>query len=160
VTVSLRAPAEADADALIALVDACDASYRSFAPAGWEPPPAGSARWVTELWRGASWARVAADEPAGLVGLASWAPAVERSDTAHLDALFVAPGHWRRGIGTRLLDAAVDAMRAAGFARAQLTTMEGAPAEAFYVAQGWQRDGRDAFHVLVGLPAVGYSRAL
>ena len=160
-SLSLRAPVEADADALIAVVDACDATYVAFAPAGWEPPAAGAARWVTDLWRGPDWSRVAVVEPAGaVVGFASWGPAAERPDTAHLSALFVTPSHWRRGIGARLLAASVEAMRGAGFARAQLTTLEGAPAEAFYRAQGWARDGRDMFHALIGLPAVGYALTL
>jgi GNAT superfamily N-acetyltransferase len=164
--VALRAPVPADADALMALVDACDATYRDFAPAGWEPPPARSARWAAELGRHRRWARVAIGEPARIVGLVSWEPAgtgpgrAPLPGMAHLGALFVDPAHWRRGIGTGLLDAALEAMRAARYARVQLMTIDGAPAEAFYRAHGWQRDGRSAFHQLVGLPTVGYSRAL
>jgi GNAT superfamily N-acetyltransferase len=166
VTISLRAPEPADIDAMLALIDACDGTYREFAPAGWEPPPAGSARWVAELGRRGEWARVALEAPAGVVGLVAWGPAgtgpgrAPIPGIAHLSALFVDPRHWCRGIGTRLLDAAIDAMRGAGYARAQLMTIEGSPAEAFYRAQGWRRDGRDAFHQLVGLPAVGYALKL
>jgi GNAT superfamily N-acetyltransferase len=72
----------------------------------------------------------------------------------------VHPRAWRRGIAERLLNAAMVAMRQAGYARARLNTPEGAPAERFYVAQGWRRDGRERWHETVGLPSVGYAREL
>jgi GNAT superfamily N-acetyltransferase len=167
VSVTLREAVEGDGGALLAIVDACDATYAEFAPADWAPPPAGSALWVTHLWRGSQWARVAVDDAADTVlGLVAWEPAgigprhPPLDGIAHLAALFVDPAHWRRGIGTRLLDAAVEAMRTARYARAELTTIEGAPAEAFYRGRGWRRDGRDGFHGFIGLPAVGYSLKL
>jgi len=39
-------------------------------------------------------------------------------------------------------------------------TPNGAPAEKFYVAQGWRLDGRREWHPWVGLEMVGYSKAL
>jgi GNAT superfamily N-acetyltransferase len=164
--VTLRPPAAVDVDALLALVYACDLSYRDIAPDGWEPPPAGSARWVSQLGRRGEWARVAVGEREAVVGFVTWEPAgtgpgrAPLPGMAHLGALFVDPGHWRRGIGARLLEAALDAMRDARYARARLMTVEGAPAEAFYRAQGWRRDGRRSFHQLLGLTVVGYGRKL
>jgi len=52
------------------------------------------------------------------------------------------------------------AMLERGCAREQLWTPEGAPAERFYAARGWERDGRRAWHPWVGLTVVGYARDL
>jgi GNAT superfamily N-acetyltransferase len=155
--VVLRSPAAADADAMLALVEICSETYRDWAPDGWEPPPRGSAHWVRELAAGGAWTRVAVDPDRRIVGLVSWSLDLGEG---YVGALFVEPRRWRTGIGARLLDAAEAAMRAAGCARAQLTTLEGAPAEAFYRARGWSHDGREGFHSLFGLPFVGYAREL
>jgi GNAT superfamily N-acetyltransferase len=53
-------------------------------------------------------------------------------------ALFVAPGHERRGIGSALFDKACDVLRADGHRTAWLTTDPGARAEGFYRAAGWK----------------------
>jgi GNAT superfamily N-acetyltransferase len=159
-SVRLRAAATADVGAMLAIVEACDASYRDWAPAGWQPPPAGSARWVTEFAAPDRWTAVAVDGER-VCGFVSWDPARDSAGTAHVGALFVHPDAWRQGVGTRLLDAAVDAMRSRGLERARLTTLEGSPAESFYRTRGWGRDGRrDDFHFLMRLPTVGYSRTL
>jgi len=56
-------------------------------------------------------------------------------DPAKVRAFFVAPEHARRGIGRFLLDACLDAARAAGFTRAELmATLPGVP---FYAALGF-----------------------
>jgi GNAT superfamily N-acetyltransferase len=159
-SVRLRPAAAADVEAMLAIVEACDASHRDWAPAGWQPPPPGSARWVTEL---AAPERRTAVAVVGerLRGFLSWDPARDSAGTGHVGALFVHPEAWRRGIATTLLAAAVDAMRSEGLERARLNTLEGSPAEAFYRARGWERDGRrDDFHMVMRLPAVGYSRTL
>lgn len=164
-SVALRGVGPADVEAMLAIVAACNESYRAVAPDGWEPPPPSSARWVRELGTPDRWTRVAvASGDERVVGFVSWAPARDDerlvSGLAHVGALFVHPDRWRGGIGRRLLDAALEAMRAAGYARAGLNTVEGTPAERFYRAQGWKRDGRRRFHGVVGLMTVGYARAL
>jgi GNAT superfamily N-acetyltransferase len=57
-------------------------------------------------------------------------------------ALFVHPGHERRGHGRRLHDAMVAWLRSRGLARLWLTTEPGTRAQRFYEAAGWQADGR------------------
>ncbi len=58
------------------------------------------------------------------------------TDAARVRAFFVAPEHARRGIGRRLLDACVDAARAAGFRRLELmATLPGVP---LYRAYGFE----------------------
>ena len=166
-SVELRPTQDGDVPAMLALVAACDETYRAWAPAGWEPPPPEAARWVSELGAPDRWTRVAVEPDGRVVGFVSWGTARDEGPleqplvgVAHVGALFVHPDRWRRGIGERLLGAAVEAMRAAGYAHAQLNTPDGSPAERFYRALGWERDGRDGFHRVVGLMTVGYAREL
>ncbi|UYN94464.1 MAG: GNAT family N-acetyltransferase [Enhydrobacter sp.] len=56
-------------------------------------------------------------------------------------ALFVAPGHERRGIGRALFDKACDVLLENGHRTALLTTSPGTRAEGFYRAAGWQAIG-------------------
>jgi GNAT superfamily N-acetyltransferase len=159
---TLRAPGEGDVDAMFELVAACDETWRDWTPAGWEPPDPASARWVAELSASDRWSRLAVEPDGRIVGLVSWGPAREGAafrtvpGVAHVGALFVHPDRWRRGIARLLLDAALDAMRSQGYRRATLNTPAGAPAERFYVAQGWHREGPVQFHRVVRLPSVGY----
>jgi GNAT superfamily N-acetyltransferase len=166
VSVSLRPPEPGDVDAMLELVAACDESWRSWAPEGWEPPDPGSARWVRDLGAADRWTRVAVEPEGRLVGLVSWNAAREGPQwrtvpgVAHVGALFVHPDRWRQGIAQRLLEAALEAMRAEGYRRARLNTPVGAPAERFYAARGWVRDGRTRWHEVVRLPSVGYALEL
>jgi GNAT superfamily N-acetyltransferase len=165
--VALRAVRPGDAGGMQAVLDACQRSWSSFAPDGWEPPPAEGAQWVAALELGAGWAQVAEEAGAGvIVGFASWGEARDEAfgppiaDVANLDALFVHPDRWRQGIATLLLDAAVAAMREEGYRWGRLFTPQGAPAERFYAARGWIADGRLAWHHVLGFAVVGYALEL
>lgn len=58
-----------------------------------------------------------------------------------LSDLFVAPPARRRGIATRLLQAAAEMARAAGAVRLELSTATtNVPAQRLYEALGWKRD--------------------
>jgi GNAT superfamily N-acetyltransferase len=59
-------------------------------------------------------------------------------------ALFVAPGHERRGIGRALFEKACDVLRQDGHRTAWLTTQAGSRAEGFYRAAGWTVIGTSA----------------
>jgi GNAT superfamily N-acetyltransferase len=158
----LRPPAEADLDAIVALVAACDETWREWTPDGWEPPTPESMRWVRQLTATEYWTRVAVEE-GRIVGLVSWGPAREGAGwqvvpgVAHLGALFVHPDRWRTGVASQLLDAAEAAMREAGYVRARLNTPEGAPAERFYASRGWARAERTHWHAVVRLESVEYT---
>jgi GNAT superfamily N-acetyltransferase len=160
----------ADAQGLIALARACDETYLEWAPAGWSVPEASSG-WAERFLGPDRWARVAVDRVGRLVASIAFRPAhVEPSPgpvvgpplpgVAHVGILFVHPSRWRQGIAGRMLDSAEAAMAERGYVREQLWTPEGAPAERFYAARGWERDGRRAWHPWVGLSVVGYARDL
>ena len=166
-TAALRPVVDADVDSLVEMVVACNATYVDFAPAGWEPPSGDSLReqWIGALPVDPGWTRLLAG-PDGVDGLVHWVAGREASwaalppDVAFVGALFVHPRRFRGGIGSTLLEAAEEAMREAGCRRAELYTPLGAPAEAFYRARGWERDGREGHHLLLGLRIVGYAKQL
>lgn len=58
-------------------------------------------------------------------------------EEATLFALFVQPEFEGKGIGSRLLDLAVDWLRAQGITRAWLTTGPNTKAAGFYARRGW-----------------------
>ena len=164
----MRPPEPGDAEGLVALVRACDETYREWAPAGWEPPSI-SLSWAENFLAPDRWARVVDDgsivaavafRQAHLQPVPGPAEGPLLDGVAHLSILFVHPSRWREGIAGALLDAAEAEMAARGFVREMLWTPEGAPAERFYAARGWARDGRRAWHQWVGLMVVGYARDL
>jgi GNAT superfamily N-acetyltransferase len=171
--IQLRVATRADIPALTVLVRRCDESHRAWAgPDIRMPDPRGEElEWDLRFARSGAWIRVAVDDDddAGerIVGAIAFAQAtVARDDRTpvaglgHVSAVFVDPDHWRRGIARRMLDAAEDAMRAAGHDRAQLWTLEGSPAERLYAALGWRRDGRRDTFPPMGLTTVAYVKPL
>ena len=136
---------------IVAIVRRCDETVPAWA--GREvpiPPEAGEElEWELRFARSGAWIQVAEDEDGTIAGVIAFANGqASREDRtlvpglAHVNAVFVEPGCWRRGIARLLLDTAGTAMRTAGDDRAQLWTLEGSPAEQLYTALGWVRDGR------------------
>lgn len=83
-----------------------------------------------------------AEDERGLLGFVAWHAA-----TGEIDRLYVHPRGWGVGVATALLDAALDALRAAGRTRAWLNTEErNARAVAFYEREGWRREGAPRVH--------------
>jgi GNAT superfamily N-acetyltransferase len=167
---STRPPTLGDGTALRDLLAACHATYVSWAPAGW-PVPRASTDWSTRLHEPERWSLCAFAPDGSLVAYVSFRPAREGetpgsaagpvlSGVAHLAALYVHPSRWRQGIAGAMLARAETEMRERGYDAAQLWTPEGAPAERFYVARGWRRDGRSAWDAWLGLPMVGYATRL
>lgn len=63
---------------------------------------------------------------------------------AEIEFMYVAPEHWRSGLGTRLMDHAVEALRSQGATRAALTVYsENHRARAFYEHCGWTQTGSE-----------------
>jgi len=74
--------------------------------------------------------------------------------------IYLAPGHWRRGIGTQVCRRAERILRARGFGPIVLWVFEGnASARRFYEAMGYAPDGATrTIEVGASLPAVRYRK--
>ena len=158
----LRELSRGDLDAVIELISRCDHSYLEWAPAGWRPPDLGwyRERWEERLPHREMWARGAFDRSGELVGFVAFGPEPGRSRVAHVNAVFVDPAHWRRGVGRSLLAMAEEEMRARGHHFARLWTPEGAPACRFYERLGWRPERRRDWFEPLGLYVVGYEKPL
>ena len=164
----VRALSAADAPAVLALIAACEETYRAWAPPGWEPPTV-PPDWLSRFHEADRWSHVILLPPSGMVGFVSFRPAQAADEPsvrsgphlpglAHVGAVYVHPSRWRQGIGAGMLARAEAAMHEHGYTRARLWTPEGAPAEGFYRARGWQADGRRAWNPWLGLVVVGYAK--
>jgi GNAT superfamily N-acetyltransferase len=165
----LRPARVTDAPRLGVLVNDAFDVYRSFAPAGWEPPdPAEAERELRErLARSTTWCLVAEaeDRPVGYVAVQPASVATVPSDEpglAHVWHLFVERAYWGSGLARVLLAAALDHARAGGFTAIRLATPAGqARARRFYEREGFTVQGppflpEDDF----GLELVEYRRPL
>ena len=119
----------------------CHATYRAWAPAGWEPPEA-DPKSYERLADAERWSRGAFDAEDRLVATAAWEQ-FKASDgsaapgVAHVSAVFVDPARWRQGIATGLLSQAEQAMRE----RATASLASGLPRESRPVTSMKRRDG-------------------
>jgi RimJ/RimL family protein N-acetyltransferase len=157
VVARLRAAEPADAQAIAELIARCDATYAEWAPAGWSPPPPPERQVRRRLDDRSAWTRVA-DRDDRLVGVVSWR---RDGDAALLSWLFVEPDEWGSGFADSLLDAALEAMRSAGYAEAELRVHEGNDrARHFYERTGWTLAGERRTHERLGLKLVRYRRVL
>jgi GNAT superfamily N-acetyltransferase len=169
----LRVPVPGDERAIADLVAACDETYRSWTPPGWEPPPPGREldRWRGRITDGSWWTRIAIENGGRVVGLVCFTQALDRvggdanaghpiPQRAHVSAVFTHPRRWREGIAAGLLALAEEGMRAQGFREVQLWTPREAPARRFYEAAGWRHDGREQWLAELQLPIVAYVKAL
>jgi GNAT superfamily N-acetyltransferase len=166
--VRFRPAQRTDVPALAQLVRVCDQSQRTWAGDVPIPPLEGEElEWELRFARSGAWIHLAEDDAGAVVGVVAFAAGqASRTDRttvpglAHVSAVFVAPDHWRRGIARALLGQAETAMREQGYARAQLWTLEGSPAERLYAALGWERDGRRDHFPPMGLDTVAYVKTL
>ncbi len=82
-------------------------------------------------------ADLVAEDADGVLGFVAWDAA-----TGEIARLYTHPRAWGRGAGRGLLDAALDALRAAGCRQAWLNTeARNVGARAFYERHGWREDG-------------------
>ena len=147
-----------DMAALTDLARVCDETYLEWTPRGWTVPEAPPG-WADRYLAPDAWARVALDAAGQLLATVAFRRADVDESVAHVGLVFVHPSRWRQGIAGSMLSLAETEMMARGYVREQLWTPEDAPAEAFYAARGWERDGRREWHPWVGLEMVGYSKA-
>ncbi len=63
--------------------------------------------------------------------------------TSHIRRIYVDPNHHRRGIGSLMIEAALDIMRDRGFNLATIDVVEGTNAPDFHRALGWREVSRE-----------------
>ena len=140
-------------------------TYRGFAPAGWDPPPAvlERARIAERLPLPDAWCRLAEDDgaPAGHVALLA-ARSGRREPIpgrGHLWMLFVREPWWGTGLAARLHALAIREAAGRGYREMRLHTPAGhARARAFYEREGWTTDGAVTFEPMIALDLVEYRR--
>jgi GNAT superfamily N-acetyltransferase len=83
-------------------------------------------------------------------------------DAGEVRTLFVAPGEWRRGVGSALMAAALDDLRARGYSEATVWSFaDNERANRFYDACGFERDGAEkSEEIWAHLTEVRYRRSL
>jgi GNAT superfamily N-acetyltransferase len=83
-------------------------------------------------------------------------------DVGEVRAFFVRPGAWRRGVGSALMQAALDQLRDLGYAQATVWSFDAnSRANAFYEHHGFRRDGAEKREqIWAGLLEVRYRRGL
>jgi ribosomal protein S18 acetylase RimI-like enzyme len=78
---------------------------------------------------------------------------------AEIVGMYVAPAHWREGIGTALLDATVERLRELEYEEAVLWVFkENRAARRFYNRHGFKADGSERFHPLAEAQAIRMHR--
>jgi len=108
-----------------------------------------------------------ADAQGTLLGFASFSPSrddgADRDRVGEITAIYLLPDAWGKGIGGRLIDAALGCMTRAGFGEATLWVLDAnARARRFYEAGGWFADGAALLDESRGFPIteVRYRRSL
>jgi ribosomal protein S18 acetylase RimI-like enzyme len=91
-----------------------------------------------------------AEEEGRVIGFASFGPSRDADagpEVGEIPAIYVDPSVVGAGVGRALLDAAIEALREAGYRRATLWVLEAnAHARRFYERAGWRWDGTVSRH--------------
>lgn len=108
-----------------------------------------------------------ADAGGKLLGFASFSPSrdddADRDRVGEITAIYLLPDAWVKGIGRRLMGAAIGCLVQAGFSEATLWVLDAnARARRFYEAGGWFADGAETLDASRGFPIteVRYRRRL
>lgn len=97
--------------------------------------------WITAIEAGYPRLWVA-EKNSVILGWVAFGPSRDKdasSQTGEIEAIYVHPEHWRKGVGKALLAAAVQALSAQNFSRVTLWVLSNnSRAEEFYSGQGFQ----------------------
>lgn len=155
----IRAVEPGDAAAVAQLVQAGFETYRSFAPAHWDPPPQQVSGYRERIAREGSWGLLA-EERGRLAGHVAFEPS-GFPGLAHLWNLFVAEPHWGSGLAATLHGRAVAAAAGLGYGEMRLYVPElQARARRFYEREGWCHERGGVTEVQIGLDLVELRREL
>jgi predicted N-acetyltransferase YhbS len=166
---SLRVAVPADAEQMTEVLREGFEGYRSFAPAGWEPPDADAdVHTLRErLASAAVWCLVA-EEDGRTAGQVAVVPAMQHGHfpsedpaLAHLWQLFVRQRWHGSGMAVALHAEALREAAARGFTAMRLYTPAAqARARRFYEREGWTAAGAPFDDASFGMPLVEYRRAI
>ena len=98
-----------------------------------------------------------------VVGFVGVGPSRDSDAEGELYTIYVAPEHWRGGIGRELIRAGEERMRELGYRKVVLWVLDGnARAQRFYESEGWTADGESRTIEFVGesIPEVRYAKRL
>jgi GNAT superfamily N-acetyltransferase len=166
---SLRPATPADAQQVADVLGEGFEGYRSFAPAGWEPPAAADELETIRmrLPDPAVWCLLGEvdGEPAGHAALmpaslhGAWPS--DEPGLGHVWALFVRPPWWGSGLASELHRRLVASAAERGFRELRLFTPTGqVRARRFYEREGWTLAGEPFDEPALGLSLVEYRRPI
>ena len=107
--------------------------------------------------------RLVAELDGRVAAFASVGPSSDPPDAGEVYAIYALPESWGTGAGPALLEAGVEALRAAGYPFAVLWVLDDNPrARRFYEREGWTLDGQErrGEHLGVETLEVRYRRGL
>lgn len=110
-------------------------------------------RWVARLRENEDGILVAVDDEGAVRGFADvrWVEAETKAfvaaDAAELKAIYVAPDCWGRGVGTALLDAAIDRLPDAVEALSLAVLAANEAGKGFYESRGFVRTGASEYDI-------------
>jgi GNAT superfamily N-acetyltransferase len=165
---SLRPAVPHDSDEIAALLIEGFEGYRSFAPAGWEPPDVNAELDRLRHFLGSEevWCLIAEENgvPAGHVAVMPARLHAHPSDDegmAQLWQLFVRPRWWGTGLATELHAEALREAGSRGFTSMRLYTPAAqARARRFYEREGWTAAVEPSDALDFGMPLVEYRRPI
>jgi GNAT superfamily N-acetyltransferase len=105
------------------------------------------------------WTTVVCEEGSNIIGFATSRPCGDEdkdsSSVGEVLAMYVLPDHWGRGLGKRLMDGALDQLKARSFSEVSLWVVEmNSRARRFYESAGFQADGLKRLTVRLGTEIV------
>lgn len=107
------------------------------------------------------WVLVAGGQVGGFITLVQADPSDGGAGVGELEGIYLHPSLFGQGLGRRLMELALERLRARGHSEAVLWVIDGNHrAERFYQAAGWSREDILRTHPRLGVPLRRYRRLL